>query len=305
MSWFLLATLSPLLWAICNHIDKVLLGRYFQTDGVGALIIVSALCSGLVTPFIAWADPSVFELGREHVAPILLTAILDLVLLWSYLSAMEKDDSSNVIVYYQLVPLLGVLFGWILLGESISVQQWIAMVVILVGTSFVTFEEVAGRHVFKSRTAGLMLLACTCWAAELALFKVVALEENVWRTLFWKHIVLMVFGMCLFWVIPKYRKSFLAAMRESPRQVLLANLTNEGLYILGTIAYGLAAMKAPVALVLLTETFQSTFVLLIAIAMTKLLPHLATETHTRRHILKKSIAIGITGIGSYWLVTAR
>jgi uncharacterized membrane protein len=246
---------------MCNHIDKHLLSKYFteEDEGVGALMIVSALASIIATPFLFIADPSVMEVGNGNFQIIALTACLDVLLLWSYLMAMQKDDASNVIVYYQLVPVLGILTGYVLLGEVISDMQFVAMGIVIFGTSIISFDNTEGKFTFKLRTVGFMLIACSCWAFELALFKVAALEENPWRSLFWKHIVLVVIGIVMFAFIPKYRVSFLKVMRSNSVPVLGLNLTNEVLYMFGTVIYGFAAMLAPVALVLLTETFQSSF----------------------------------------------
>ncbi len=304
-TWFALAVISPLLWAMCNHIDKIVLERYFKEGGVGTLLIVSALASVIATPFLYLIDPSVLDVGRGNLGIIVITAALDIVLLWAYLNAMQRDDSSRVIVYYQLVPIFGIVAGWAFLGEVISKDQLVAMAVVILGTSIVSLENVGGRFRFKGRTVGYMLIACACWAAELAIFKAVALEENAWRTLFWKHIVLMVLGVLMYLFIPRYRASFQAAMRTNSVPLLAANLLNEALYMLGTVSYGLAAMLAPVALVLLTETFQSIFVFVMAILIARFLPTLATERVDRTRIAMKGVAIGITGLGTYLLLVAR
>jgi uncharacterized membrane protein len=304
-TWFVLAMLSPLLWAMCNHIDKIILERYFKEGGVGTLIIVSALASVIATPFLYLIDPSVLDVDRGNFEIIVITAALDILLLWAYLNAMQKDDSSRVIVYYQLVPIFGIVAGWGFLGEVISTDQLLAMGIVIVGTSIISLENVEGRFRFKGRTVGYMLVACACWAAELAIFKVVALEENAWRTLFWKHIVLMVLGVLMYLFIPRYRASFLAAMRTNSVPLLSANLFNEVLYMLGTVSYGLAAMGAPVALVLLTETFQSIFVFVMAILIARFIPKLATESIDRTHVAMKGVAICITGLGTYLLLVAR
>ena len=304
-TWFLLAIVPPFLWSLCNHIDKHLLSKYFneEDEGVGALMIVSALASIIATPFLFIADSSVMEVGNGNFWVIALTAFLDVVTLWSYLKAMQKDDASNVILYYQLVPVLGILTGYVFLEEVITNMQFVAMGIIIFGTSIISFDNTEGKFHFKAHTVGFMLLACSSWAIELAVFKVVALEENPWRSLFWKHIVLVLIGMFMFTFIPKYRISFLKVMRSNSVPVIGLNLLNESLYMFGTVTYGFAVMLAPVALVLLTEAFQSIFVFLIAIVMVLMWPKFATEDVERRHIMKKVFAIAITGIGTYLLLT--
>ena len=290
---------------MCNHIDKILLERYFKEGGVGTLLIVSALTSVIATPFLYAADPSVLDVDRGSFRTLIVAAVLDMVLIWAYLMAMQRDDSSRVVVYYQLVPIFGIVAGWVLLGEVISEDQLVAMGIVILGTSIVSMDNVEGRFRFKGRTVGFMLLACACWATELAIFKVVALEENPWRALFWKHIVLMALGILMYLFIPRYRASFQAAMRTNSISLLLANLLNEVLYILGAVSYGLAAMLAPVALVLLTETFQSIFVFVMAILIARLIPKFATESVDRTRVAVKGVAICITGLGTYLLLVAK
>lgn len=290
---------------MCNHIDKIVLERYFREGGVGTLIIISALASGIATPFLYLADPSVLGVDKAALEGILVTAALDIVVLWAYLNAMQRDESSRVIVYYQLVPIFGIVAGRVFLDEVISRDQVVAMAIVILGTSIVSLENVEGRFAFKGRTVGYMLLACACWAAELAVFKVVALEENAWRTLFWKHVVLTVLGVLMYLLIPRYRASFRKAMRTNSVPLLSLNLLNEVLYMLGTVSYGLAAMRAPVALVLLTETFQSIFVFLMAILFARFFPRLATERADRSRVALKGAAICVTGFGTYLLLVAR
>ncbi len=86
---------------MCNHIDKILLERYFKEGGVGTLLIVSALTSVIATPFLYAADPSVLDVDRGSFRTIIVAAVLDMVLIWAYLMAMQRDDSSRVVVYYQ------------------------------------------------------------------------------------------------------------------------------------------------------------------------------------------------------------
>ncbi len=301
-TWFILAMISPLLWAICNHIDKHLLEKYFKEGGVGTLIIISALVSVLATPVFYLIDSSVLDIGKANFGILVVAAMLEVIVLWAYLNAMQKDDSTTVVLYWQLVPVFGVIAGWFFLGEIIKDNQLVAMVTILIGTTIISLEEVEGKFRFKWRTVMYMAIACAAWATELTLFKVAALEENVWRSLFWKHIILGILGLLTYILVSKYRKSFILVMRSNSVPILSANLLNEALYILGTVSYGLAVMLAPVALVLLTTTFQSIFVLLIVIFIARFIPKLAVEDIGRLNIVKTGIAICITGFGTYLLL---
>jgi hypothetical protein len=60
-------------------------------------------------------------------------------------------------------------------------------------------------------------------------------------------------------------------------------------------------MLAPIALVLLTDSFQSIFVLVIGIFLTVFFPRISVEKIKARHLWPKIIAICITGLGTYLL----
>jgi flagellar biosynthesis protein FliQ len=60
-------------------------------------------------------------------------------------------------------------------------------------------------------------------------------------------------------------------------------------------------MLAPVALVLLTDSFQSIFALVIGVLLTIFFPKISIEKIQAKYIWPKIIAICITGIGTYLL----
>ena len=103
MSWFFLALIGPLLYAITNHIDKVLLERYFKVSGVGSLMLYSSLLSALALPFIFLMDPHVFDVGVFNIAVLVCVGTLNVLVLLCYLLALRDDEASIVIVFYQLV----------------------------------------------------------------------------------------------------------------------------------------------------------------------------------------------------------
>ena len=62
MTWFLIALIGPFLYALSNHIDKILLSKYFKEGGAGTLILFSSLLAGTALPFIYLADRTVISI---------------------------------------------------------------------------------------------------------------------------------------------------------------------------------------------------------------------------------------------------
>lgn len=305
MTWFLLALVGPLLYAITNHIDKILLTKFFREGGVGTLILFSSLLSVFAIPFLFLGDTSVFAVEKKHIAVLTGASLLNISVLWFYLLALKDNDASVVIVFYQLVPVFGLVFGYLFLGEMLTPRQLAAMGIIIFGASLVSFE-IDEENGFRLRGAivGYMLGAVTCWALQSVIFKAVALKENVWRSLFWEHVMLVAVGILIFLFIPAYRRHFLKVFRTNSAAVLALNAFNEGAYMLGSIVVAFAYMLAPVALVLLAESFQPIFVFAIGVFLTVFFPRLSRENIRPRSIGQKLAAIAITGVGTYVLLSS-
>lgn len=300
---FFLALVSPLLYAATNHLDKTLLSSYFQEGGVGTLILFSALLSIMALPILYLIDPAVLTVDPVSVTILFGVGCLNVLLLWFYLQAMFSDEPTVVIIYYQLVPIMGLGLGFLVLGELPTSEQIFAGGVIIVGAIVLTVAlDSEGRiEMRRLRTALYMLGAATLWAAETTFFKVVALEENVWRSLFWEHVALVLIGGLLYVTVRRYRESFNAAIELNSRPILGLNFTNEALYMMGNSVAAYVVVLIPVSLTLLMNSFQPLFVLGLGVLLWLILPNTEVEYVNRRNLPQKFIAIGLTVYGGYLL----
>lgn len=303
MSWFFIAIVGPFLYALTNHIDKILLERYFKQSGVGTLILFSSLLSVLALPFLLYIDPTVLDISLFNIFVLAILGVLNVLVLWFYLLALMNEEASVAVIFYQLVPVFGLILGYFILDEVLSKIQLIAMAIIILGTTIISFEVNSdNKFTLRRQTILYMTVASFCWALSSVIFKSVALEENVWRTLFWEHLMMVIVGILVFMFAKSYRQNFLLALRENSKSILSLNVLNESLYMLGNIAFSFAYLLAPIALVLLTQSFQPFFVLVIGIILTLFFPRISVEKIEAKYLWQKVIAICITGIGAYMLL---
>ncbi len=303
MSWFFIAIIGPFLYAVTNYIDKILLEKYFKQGGVGALLLFSSLISIFALPFLFIVDPTVLDVNFSNIIILIIKGILSVGVLWCYLIALNNDETSVVIVFYQLVPVIGSILGYFFLGELLTQNQIISMAIIILGTTIISFEiDLDNNFHLRKKTIIPMLFASVFWAIGSVIFKSVALEENLWRSLFWEHLVIVIVGLCIFIFITSYRKNFISLIKSNSRKILSLNVLNEFLYISGNVVVSFAYLLAPIGLVLLSESFQPIFVLIIGIILTIFFPNLTTEKIKAKHIWQKILAIGLTGIGTYMLL---
>ncbi len=302
MNWFFIAIIGPFLYALTNHIDKVLLEKYFKDSGIGTLMLFSSLLSALALPFLFLADRSVLNVSGINIIVLCIVGILNVLVLLCYFFALKNDEASVIIVFYQLVPVIGGILGYFILGEVLTELQIIAMITVILGTTIISFEiDSENKFKLRKKTVLPMLAAAFFWATESVIFKYVALEESLWRSLFWEHLMLTLIGVFIFIFMSSYRNYFLLAIKENSRGILFLNFTNEALYIIGNVISAFAYLLAPIGLVLLTESFQPIFVFIIGIFLTIFFPNISVEKIQAKHIWQKIIAILITGIGTYLL----
>lgn len=306
MTWFLIALIGPFLYALTNHIDKILLEKYFKDGGVGTLMLFSSLLSALAIPFFYLVDPSVIKVSTINILVLAVVGILNILVLWCYLLALRNDEASVVVVFYQLVPLFGCILGYFFLGEKLTQIQLVAMALIILGTTLISFEIDSENNVKpRGKTILPMLAAAFFWALGSVIFKAVALEENLWRSLFWEHLMLLLVGIGIFLFIRPCRTSFLFALRNNSKAILSLNVANESLYILGNVAVAFAYMLAPIGLVLLAESYQPLFVLAIGVFLTVFFPNISAERIQAKHVWQKLISVGVAGIGTYLLLSSK
>jgi drug/metabolite transporter (DMT)-like permease len=300
---FLLLAIGPFCYALTNFIDKALLQRYFANGGAGTILISSALISMATLPLLYLTDPTVMEVSTPHIAALAVVGALNLLVLFCYLKALEAEDVSAAIIFYQLVPVIAYGLGYLFLGETLTEIQMVAMLIVIGGTSMVAVEfDELGRVRLRGRTAVYMVLASTFWAAGAVVFKAVALEERVVRSLFWENMVLGAAGICLLLTIPASRNTFVKGYRSNTTAVLLLSLANEALYILGNIAMAFAYLQVPVSLALLANSYQSIFALLISALIYVLRPDMGASRLSTAQIVRRITAIVVAGTGTYLLL---
>lgn len=304
MSWFFIALLGPFLYALTNYIDKVLLERYFKKSGIGTVLLFSSLGSVFALPFFLLIDRTVLDVSFVNILILAVKGMLGVGVLWCYLIALRDEETSVVIVFYQLVPVFGSILGYLVLGEVLTHMQLISMAIIILGTTIIAFEVDLDNH-FKLRKKSTiipMLGASFFWALGGTIFKLVALKENLWRSLFWENLMFVLVGICIFIFIRSYRENFISAFKSNSKNILSLNVLNESIYISGNVVVAYAYLLAPIGLVLLTQSFQPIFVLFIGVILTVFFPKIIVEKIEAKHIWQKIIAISLTGIGTYLLL---
>ena len=154
MSWFLIALIGPILWAVVNHIDKYLLSSNDdQGSNVGALMIFSTLqCGVLVLPILYLINHDIFSVSLQNIIFLIVIGVLSIFAILPYMYALNEEEASIVIPLFQLIPIWGYFFSFVLLGETLNWVQVVGCLLIIFGSIVITIEEDLDEKIkFKKR----------------------------------------------------------------------------------------------------------------------------------------------------------
>lgn len=303
LNWFLIALIAPILWSIVNHIDKHILSRFQEGRGIGAILIFSSLCSIIVLPFIAiFHYAQIFSISFNNFVGLLIVGFLSALAFYFYLKAMDIEEASIVIPLFQFDPVFGYLLGFLILGESLSMSQILASLLILFGILILSIE-IDTENKFKLKKRALLLVAASSFLFALngVIFKKLALVDSFWISIFWQYVGLTIFGILILIFSKKLKQNFIDMVYPPRLKILSLNVVSEVLYIIGGLANNFALIIAPVALVFVVNGYQSLFVFIFGVLLTLFFPSFVSEKISTKHFFHKLVSIIIILIGSYFL----
>jgi drug/metabolite transporter (DMT)-like permease len=308
MTWLLIALLGPLLWSVCNQIDRYFLSRYFAHETLGALLMFSSLI-GIVALPVAWAfsDPFCGYSARQ-IGLLLGAGLAGVYGIYLYLLALRDEEASLVVPFWQLIPVFGYLFGWLVLGETLAPRQIGASLAIIAGAMALSVDPATlGRGLrIKWRLAGLMTASSVIFGLHAVVFKFVAEKADFWGACFWEYAGFVVAGVWLWIFSPASRRSFLHILTPSKRRdfgwIMGLCVFSEVITLVGNLATNLALLMAPVAMVLLVSSMQPVFVFLLGLASTVFFPRFVTESLSRRTVVHKVCCLLVICAAGAWLM---
>jgi drug/metabolite transporter (DMT)-like permease len=299
MSWFFIALWAPFLLACANHNDKFLLSRYLKEKNIGSIVIFSSLFSGVAILIVLFIQPNAYDVSLAQGSALVATGMLSVFAAVCHLYALDIDEASFVTPFYQTAPIFAYFLGYFILGETITLAQGLGSLVIIVGALALSFEFGRRGMRFKRNVVALMLAASFLSAINGVIFKLIAVDKGFWVSLFWGFVGQVVAGLSLLVCVPSYRRDFIGLFKQEKVAVVGLIALSRTLFSVSEAVTLYATLLAPVALVLLVNSFQPLFVFILGIALTLFFPRVAEESLGRMKMLQKGAGIGLMIVGGY------
>lgn len=301
MNAFLLSLIAPALWAASNHFDKYIVGKYFKSTGVGAMMVFSALVGLAVMPVAFIFQKSAFDVSALTALLIALNGCLYLVAVQPYLKALKISDASAAVPMFQIIPVISFVLARVVLNETLTTNQMLGGLLIVLGAIIISFEMQEGSKLkLRADVLGLMFLSSLIFAVNFLIFKVFAIDTDFWTTTFWESVGFIGFGISLLLFVKPYRRDFFRVFTKNPMATGL-NVTNEFINIIAKITFNYVSLLAPLTLAWIGVGFQPVFVLAYSVLLAAFWPQISKENVAGKHLVQKLSSIAIMLIGAYIL----
>lgn len=293
--YYFFPLLTAFLWAAINHFDKYLLEKYLKGSDIGSLVIFSSLI-GLPAALL------ILLFKGNNLIPDFFTACLLIIngsvfvlSIIPYFHAMSKDEASIVAPLSQFAPLFSLILGFLFLHETLSKNQLLSFILIIIGAIFLLIERDEHKRVkFKSEVMILMVIFTFFQALNSFLFKFIYQAESMdfWALSFWQYLGYFITAILLLCTVKPYRQQFIKVFKKNKFTILSLNFLNEVIATVAGLSLQYASIFLPLALVsVIADGVQPLFVLLLGILLTIFFPKISQEDISLKKLVQKLLAI--------------
>lgn len=298
-NWIFLALLAPLFWAFSNFVDKYLLGKH--TKGIYDFLFFSSVTSlswifiVVLTFFVGFPDLNEFSW-----IPI-TTGVFLLYSYGFYGKALEKGDTSALVILFKLIPVVTVILAFIFLGQKLSANESLGFMIVLIGATFVSFQRIGRGGFIKG--FWLILIAILMWAIV-----TVMIDYGLQKIAFWDYFILDVLGQGIgglsLLLLSPVRREIIAGVKTGTIKKYNLFMGNNLLDLFGQMSVKKALAIGPSAgLITVVTQVQSFYAIVIGLALSIFLPHVIKEDISAGTLVKKFIGAAIMFVGVYVLLT--
>lgn len=291
--------LAAFLWALNNHLDKILLCKISTTKtNLKTLLLFSSLVAGSILAPI-WLIICNFNVKISLNSLILtyLSAIIYILSTTFYFKVLEKNDVSIIAVMFQLTSVFTFILGLIFFNETLTFNETLGALLIILSTIFITINFNEKNKKDKIKTLILMIFTCFFDALYFFLFDLAMRNSSYNAVAFWYQIGLLLIGLFLI-SFESFHNEFKYLIKRKGKKFISLNLINEFINLSANLLVNFANVMIPLALVNTLTGFQGIFVFLISVIGTIIAPKYFKENQKSSDLFQKILCtlLGIVGL---------
>lgn len=293
MSWFYLALLAPLLYAIVNLLDDNLLRFVYKGPYLAAA--ASGIFGALPLLSLFFVDPTPIPISLASI--MVAAGFMTSLYYFLYFKSLAIESPSVVVAILGLVPAIVPILAYYFLGEKLVGAQLAGFVIVLLASMVLALTDVKK---LKLSAAFFPLMGVVLLLSAISIMTKYVYD----RTEFYSAFMYMSFGVGLGGIYLAFIMYFddrahdLSVFKRGLHKLFLIFIVVELLAVAAEFTSNLAISKGSVSLVRVIESIQPIFVLLIAMAFYPLAPKYFREAamghRSRKIVLMCLVIIGLT-----------
>jgi len=295
MSWFYLALLAPLLYAIVNLLDDNLLQFVYKSPYVAA--ISAGFYGSLPLLSLFFIHTRNISMGLALLS--LLAGFLTLTYYFFYFKGLETDTPSVVVALFGLAPAVIPLLAHFIVHEQLAALQIVGFVIVVLASLGLAVTDL--KQMKFSKALIPVLVAVVLMDAVSLITKYVYQKADFYPAYLYFSAGMGLGGIVFFLAKLRDNKKAIKGIAKGIKKLLPIFIVAEATGLAAEFTLNLAISRGSVSLVKAIEGIQPMFVLLIALALYPLSPKYFREAEggnvARKFMLMAVVIIGLVVIG--------
>jgi drug/metabolite transporter (DMT)-like permease len=288
MSWVWVALLSPAVYSIVNFVDKYILSRHIK-DYRG-ISMYSAVMAVIFGSFFWYFGGQPILSSRDSIL-IITSGVFTFWAMVLYFKALSLEDTSKIIILFQMGPVLILILSYFFLNERINLGQFIGFLLVLSASVGVSVEKKEMR-LKLSKSFYLILLNQILWSVGAVIFKFVVDQNSFIKVVSYESWGIALGGIILFAAFPNIRNPFLNTFKTLEKRAVFFVFLNEGIFVIARLLNFAAISMGPLALVSILGSTSVFFGLIYGVILSLVFPSIFKEGLSKQSIIK-NVGFGI------------
>lgn len=284
---YLIVLIPPILFAISNILDKRLTVGEDADSSPASLMLIGGffnfVLALLALGFLIFQDSFFFSWS------LFFNGLIFSIAIWLYLVGLKKDDTDRVIVWFQTIPIFGLIGGFVFLQEKLEIFSIIAIFLVVFGSMIMSIRKGA----MNKKLVLIMLLSSLLIAANDLIFASFGRGLNPMSAIY-SDLMGKAFWCLIFVFAPGAIAGFLVGLKTK----LGLQAFNEIIFALADASVDVAKLFAPVAIVQSLAATQPVFVFLIALVLGIFYPNFLQEVFEKTNLKNKIVGLILVTVGS-------
>lgn len=294
----ILTIFASFLWGITNYIDKFMLSEIDESgNSIKTLLVFSTLITGIIlSPIWLIANKFLVHISVISLISVFLSSASYIVATYLYYKALEKNDTSIVVVMFQLIPVFSYILALIFFKENLNLKQIVGSILIIISAVIISFDFEERNNKRKWIALILMTFSSLFFAMYFFLFDIGIRHSSYNSCAFWLQIGFLLLGIILM-CFRNIRITFIKAIKNNGKKYTFLNLTNEVINLIANLLVNFANTIIPLALVNVLTGTQGGFVFILGIIGVKLFPKYFKENINKKIVIQKFSCVILSIVG--------